>query len=100
VVTDDVHFPWDGVTQRLGRGTVLDVVPGSPLEEAIGADHLRPLHAVAAQPAAAGEPEEAPAEGPPQPDTASEPDPKPKARAKADTGSTTAPGDTPGGDPP
>ena len=100
MVTEDVHFPWDGVSQRLGRGTVLDVVPGSPLEDAIGAGNLRPLHAVAAQPAAA----EPPAGVTDPPDAPSESEPKPKARARtgtgADTSGTTAPDGGAGGDPP
>lgn len=52
IVTEDVLFQWDGVSTRLGRGQVLDVTPGSALEAAIGAQRLRPLGAVAAQPPA------------------------------------------------
>lgn len=52
IVTEDVTFQWDGVTQRLPRGQVLDVAPDSALERAIGAQRLRPLGAVAPQPPA------------------------------------------------
>jgi len=43
IVTQDVTITWDGVPQRLQRGQVIDVVPGSPLERAIGAGRLVPL---------------------------------------------------------
>jgi hypothetical protein len=52
VLAADTTFTWDGVLQRLPRGQVLDVTPGSPLERAIGADRLVPMGAVAAQPPA------------------------------------------------
>jgi hypothetical protein len=42
VVTEDVRFQWDGVGQRLPKGQLIDVVPGSALERAIGADRLVP----------------------------------------------------------
>jgi len=64
IVTADVVFQWDGVTQRLARRTVLDVAPDSALERAIGADNLLPLGAVAAQPPA---PAEEPKDEEPQP---------------------------------
>jgi cell division septation protein DedD len=41
-VTQDVTFTWDGVSQRLGKGQVIDVVPGGALEAAIGAARLVP----------------------------------------------------------
>jgi hypothetical protein len=44
VVTADVKFTWDHATQRLGRGTIIDVPADSPLERAIGRDKLIPLH--------------------------------------------------------
>jgi hypothetical protein len=50
VVTVDTMITWDGVRQRLVRGQVMDVPPGSALEAAIGADRLRPLHARGAVP--------------------------------------------------
>jgi hypothetical protein len=43
VVTADRHITWDGVVQRLPRGQVLDVPPGSALEREIGPDFLVPL---------------------------------------------------------
>ena len=52
VVAADITFMWDGVPWRLQRGQVIDVAPGSALEQAIGADLLPPLGAVAAQPPA------------------------------------------------
>jgi hypothetical protein len=57
----DTVFRWDGAPQRLARGTVLDVPPGSALLAAIGPQNLAPLGAKAAQPAP-----EAIAEVPPQ----------------------------------
>jgi hypothetical protein len=62
IVTEDRTIEWDGVSQRLPRGQVIDVTPDSALEEAIGPEHLVPLGAVAAQPPPAAEP--APAEKP------------------------------------
>jgi hypothetical protein len=50
IVTEDVEFPWDGVTQRLTRGQMLDVTAGGALEEAIGADNLRPPGPITAVP--------------------------------------------------
>lgn len=43
IVTEDVTFRWDGASQRLARGTLIDVPAGSALEEAIGAARLAPL---------------------------------------------------------
>ncbi len=59
IVTEDRLISWDGVTQRLPKGQVIDVPPGSALERAIGRQYLVPLGAVAAQP-----PAEEPAEKP------------------------------------
>lgn len=65
-VAADTWITWDGVSQRLPRGQVLDVTPGSALERAIGADRLVPPGAVPAPPAAeAPQPEPAPQEEPP-----------------------------------
>ena len=50
VVTQDVTIAWDGVTQRLPKGQVIDVAPGSPLEAAIGLHRLVPLGVPAASP--------------------------------------------------
>jgi hypothetical protein len=73
IVTQDRHISWDGVTQRLPKGQVLDVPPGSALEAEIGREYLVPLGAVAAQP----EPEK-PAAKPQQ----EEPDASQPAKAK------------------
>lgn len=63
IVTSDVIIRWDGVDQRIARGTVIDVPAGSVLSSAIGAENLAPLKAAAAQPAPpADEPQEAPEE--------------------------------------
>lgn len=43
VVAVETWIHWDGVAQRLPRGQVMDVVPGSALERAIGAERLVPL---------------------------------------------------------
>lgn len=77
VVTADVTFPWDGVQWRLQRGQIIDVPPGSALEQAIGADLLVPLGgaAPAPQPAAPAA-EETPAQE-------AQPVPIGKARAAA-----------------
>ena len=45
-VTADAEITWDGVSQRLTRGTVLDVPPGGALEQAIGLDRLATLSGV------------------------------------------------------
>jgi hypothetical protein len=58
VVTEDVRFLWDGVTQRLPKGQVIDVMPGSALEQAIGAQRLVPMPGTAPQ---------APPQEPPEP---------------------------------
>jgi hypothetical protein len=47
VVSWDRLFTWDGVEMRLARGQVIDVTPGSRLEQAIGAEYLVPMGAVA-----------------------------------------------------
>lgn len=43
VVTEPVTITWDGAPQRLPKGQIIDVPPGSALEEAIGAGHLEPV---------------------------------------------------------
>ena len=75
VVTEDVIFHWDGVSQRLPRGQVMDVTPGSALERAIGRNRLRPVGAVTQ---AAEEPEPKEEAEPAAPA-------KPKAAAKKDS---------------
>jgi hypothetical protein len=45
VIARDTVIFWDHVPQRLPRGLVIDVPPGSALEAAIGADRLAPLGA-------------------------------------------------------
>jgi hypothetical protein len=44
VVAADTTFMWGGAEQRLQRGQVIDVAPGSKLEAAIGADRLPRLN--------------------------------------------------------
>lgn len=62
LVASDITFTWDGVEQRLQRGTVLDVPAGSALEKALGPENLVPFGVPPAQPApAAEEAPEAPA---------------------------------------
>jgi hypothetical protein len=41
-VAVDTWITWDGVRQRLPRGQVMDVTPGSALERAIGRERLVP----------------------------------------------------------
>jgi hypothetical protein len=41
-VAVDRWITWDGVRQRLPRGQVMDVTPGSALEREIGRDNLVP----------------------------------------------------------
>jgi hypothetical protein len=60
VVTEARLISWDGVTQRLSKGQVMDVPPGSPLERAIGAQFLVPMPGAEAQ---APAPEAAAAQG-------------------------------------
>ncbi len=69
VVTQERHITWDGVTQRLPRGQVLDVPPGSALEREIGADFLAPLpgSAAAQVPDEGPAPEEKPGTAPARP---------------------------------
>jgi hypothetical protein len=70
IVTEDRTIEWDGVSQRLPRGQVIDVPPGSKLEDAIGAEHLVPLGATAAQPPPEPEPAVAEKPAPAKPRTA------------------------------
>ena len=44
VLAVETTITWDGVTQRLPRGQVIDVAPSSALERAIGRDRLVPLY--------------------------------------------------------
>jgi hypothetical protein len=90
VVTQDRHITWDGVTQRLPKGQVLDVPPGSALEREIGREYLVPLGAVAAQ-----APVEAPtAEAAPQKEEESGPaaPPKPSTTTKSQVSGTATAG--------
>lgn len=68
IVTAERWIAWDGVSQRVPKGQVLDVPPGSALEREIGREYLVPLGAAAAQPpaeeAALAEEPEAPAAKP------------------------------------
>jgi hypothetical protein len=56
VVTEDRHITWDGVTQRLPKGQVLDVPPDSALEREIGRDFLVPLPGSVGEQVPAGQP--------------------------------------------
>jgi hypothetical protein len=74
-VAVDTTIFWDGVSQRLPRGQLLDVTPGGALEAAIGRDRLVPLRGAIAPP--------------PAMEAASQEEPKapaPKPRAAAKTG--------------
>jgi hypothetical protein len=78
VVTEDVVFQWDGVTARLPKGQVIDVAPGSALEEAIGAHRLVP-HGVIPP---AEETPPPPQEEAPQPPAKEAPPEKPEPESK------------------
>lgn len=86
IVTEDRNITWDGVSQRLPKGQVLDVPPDSPLERAIGADYLVPLRGAAAPQVPAPEAAEQPAaevpSGKPQQEDVPSVPPKPVAPAK------------------
>lgn len=43
LLNTDVTFTWDGVSQRLQRGTLIDVPAGSALLTAIGSGNLTSL---------------------------------------------------------
>jgi len=79
VVTEDRLIAWDGVTQRLPKGQVMDVPPDSPLERAIGAEYLVPLPGTTAPQVPVLEEAAVPAEKPQQPAPAL---PKPAATVK------------------
>ena len=78
VVTEERRISWDGVTQRLPKGQVLDVPPGSALEREIGRDFLVPLPGADTQEPVSKQEEDTPAEVP-----KADP-PKPKATKKDD----------------
>jgi hypothetical protein len=61
IVTETRNITWDGVQQRLPKGQVLDVPPGSALEREIGRDFLVPLPGSAPVAAAVPAPAEKPA---------------------------------------
>jgi hypothetical protein len=89
VVTADATFTWDHATQRLGRGTIIDVPAGSALERAIGAERLIPLYGA---PAAA-----VPQASVPVPEPVQEKEKAPRSTAKA-TAAAKSGGDPPGGE--
>lgn len=93
IVTEDTAFTWDHASQRLARGTVIDVPADSALERAIGQDRLVPLAAAAPQPALA--PGEAPAAEEPQdaPEAEGDAVPQPSARSKRSTAQAGADGE-------
>jgi hypothetical protein len=80
IVTEDVTFQWDGVSQRLTRGQMLDVTPGGALERAIGPQRLRPPGPI---PAAAAEPEPPAKPAPPAAKQEEAPEPAAKKTAQA-----------------
>jgi len=85
IVTEDVRFTWDGVSQRLPRGQVIDVPPGSALEDAIGRHRLVSMFGaapvtVAAEPAE--EPQDAP-EATGEAETQDEPETSPQGAGKS-----------------
>jgi hypothetical protein len=45
MVNTDITITWDGVSQRIQRGTIIDVPAGSALQTAIGAGNLTALTA-------------------------------------------------------
>ena len=49
VVTENRLITWDGVLQRIPKGQVMDVQPGSALERSIGREYLVPLPGAPAQ---------------------------------------------------
>lgn len=51
-VAVETWIEWDGVSQRLPRGQVMDVTPGGALERAIGRDRLVPFGPAPVQPPA------------------------------------------------
>lgn len=84
IVTQERWISWDGVTQRLPKGQVLDVPPGSALEREIGRDFLVPLPGSAPVAEHGRAPAPAPAE---KPAPREEPAPaKSSATAKKDDG--------------
>jgi hypothetical protein len=69
ILAVDAEITWDGVTQRLPRGQVIDVAPGGALEKAIGRERLVPLYrplVTAPAPAAAPAPVAEAAQKPPE----------------------------------
>jgi hypothetical protein len=97
VVAVDTTLFWDGVTQRLPRGTVLDVAPNSALLAAIGREHLVPLGATSALPPEEPPAKEAPTEKPPEEAPAAPPKPVTQAK-KQDTETAPVKSDDKGGD--
>lgn len=103
IVAQDVRFLWDGVSQRLPKGQVIDVAPGGALEDAIGAENLVPFATPARSAPVVTEPpvEEVPAVKPaetvpPQPE---KPTPGPAAPVKKqDDAAEAASGDAKDGD--
>jgi hypothetical protein len=78
VVAVDTVFRWDGAPQRLARGTVLDVPPGSALLAAIGPRNLVPLGA------------KTPLPEPPVTEAATEKEPQGSSRSRRSTAKTSS----------
>lgn len=85
VVTVDTAFVWDGVTQRLARGTVLDVPPNSPLLGAIGLENLTPMFRAGSTALPPEQPAEAPEDAPAKDETPATAAKKTAAKTTADT---------------
>lgn len=64
IVTADVVLLWDGVEQRIAKGTAVDVPPGSALEAAIGTERLVPVYRPGSTALPPEPPREAPAPAP------------------------------------
>ena len=92
VVAADAVFTWDHVPTRLGRGTIIDVPPDSPLMAAIGPDKLKPLYGAP--------PVTVPLDSEPAPEPAREKEKAPRspARAAARAGKDEDPPDAGGGE--
>jgi hypothetical protein len=45
VVNTDITMTWDGASQRVARGTLIDVPAGSALQTALGSENLTALPA-------------------------------------------------------
>lgn len=67
IVTETRLIAWDGVQQRLPKGQMIDVPPGSALEREIGREFLVPVPESAPAAETAAGPEEKPDAAPVKP---------------------------------